>query len=254
MEKLVSLFLLVVVLLFSFTTLVACGDNNSTNTWQNCNHSYSKINSEASCYMGGDATYKCSLCEHTYTKYESSLGHDYVEATCTQAKHCSRCSYTLGSALGHTTENGTCSRCYTYIGKKWTKTEVQNIIKVYDVWVSDINSVGGVSMEIGWENTSSKTIKYIHFYVQPYNAVGDIVYCEIRDHAKFRAHSTGPYNPGYKCYTVYQYSGIVSGMYWENCWYNNTIKYIELYQVRIEYMDGSEVTIGENFIDYVFVS
>ena len=253
MKKLVSLFLLIVVLLLSFTTLVACGDNNSTSTQQNCNHAYSKINSEASCYIGGDATYKCSLCEDTYTKYESALGHDYVEATCTQVKHCSRCSYTLGSALGHTTENGTCSRCYTYIGKKWTKTEIQNTIKVYDVWIDEINSVGGVSMKIGWENTSSKTIKYIHFYVQPYNAVGDIVYCEIRDTAKFRAWSTGPYEPGYKIYKDYGY-GIISGMYWENCWYNNTVSYIELYQIRIEYMDGSEITIGENFIDYVFVS
>ena len=211
--------------------LFACYDNNDTNSSSGpitCNHDYVILKREATCTTGGYATYKCSICDDLCQEYES--------------------------AFGHTTENGTCLACLKYIGKKWTKTEVQKTIKVYDVWVSDINSVGGVSMEIGWENTSSKTIKYIYFYVQPYNAVGDVVYCEIRDHAKFEARSTGPYNPGYKCYTVYEYSGIVSGMYWENCWYNNTIRYIELYQLRIEYMDGSEVTIGEGFIDYVFAS
>lgn len=251
MKKLLSLLLAIFVIISCGNALTGC--NNEFAPQTTCEHSYSKTKSEATCYMGGNATYECSLCGDIYTKYETSLGHDYIEASCLKAKHCSRCDYSVGNALGHTTENGTCSRCYAYIGKKWTKTEVQNTIKVYSVWVSKVNSVGGVSMEIGWENTSSKTIKYIHFYVRPYNAVGDIVYCEIRDHADFRAWATGPFAPGYKAYTVYS-SGIVSGMYWENCWYNNTIKYIELYQIRIEYMDESEVTIGEDFIDYVFVS
>lgn len=242
MKRIVSLFLAIVNLLFCFATLSACA----------CNHSYVKIKSEASCDVGGEATYKCSICGDTYTEYERPLGHDYIEATCTQAKRCARCNASFGAALGHTTENGTCTRCNAFIEKQWTKNEVESTIKVYGVWVSKINSVGGVSMEIGWENTSTKTIKYIYFYVQPYNAVGDIVYCEIRDYAKFIARSTGPYEPGYKCYTVYEYSGIVSGMYWENCWYNNTIRYIELYQIRIEYMDGTEVTIGENYVDYAF--
>jgi hypothetical protein len=119
---LMTTIMLMCVLLFS-----ACNSSSGNNAKpQNCSHTYTKASSEATCYVGGDATYKCSLCGDTYTKYESSTGHDYIEATCTSPKHCSRCDYTYGNALGHTTENGTCSRCNTYIGKKWTKSEVQN--------------------------------------------------------------------------------------------------------------------------------
>lgn len=258
MKRLVPFLMIVIMLVSCVSLFSACGNSSNDNETKpkNCSHAYSKTSSEATCYLGGYATYKCSLCGDSYTKYESSTGHDYIQATCTSPKKCSKCDYTYGNALGHTTDNGTCSRCYTYIGKKWTKSEVQSIIKVYDVWVDEINSAGGVDMEIGWENTSSKTIKYIHFYVEPYNAVGDVVCCEIRDTSKFRAYSTGPYEPGYNCYDVFEYSlgTLISGMHWSCCWYNNTVKYINLYQIKIEYMDGTSVTIGEDAIQYAFVN
>ena len=37
-----------------------------------------------------------------------------------------------------------------------------------------VNTVGGVSFYIYWNNNGSKTIKYIHFFVTPYNRVGDV--------------------------------------------------------------------------------
>lgn len=49
---------------------------------------------------------------------------------------------------------------------------------IWSVQVTEINSVNGVSFEIDWGNLlSDKTIKYIHFDVIPYNAVGDPAKC-----------------------------------------------------------------------------
>ena len=40
-----------------------------------------------------------------------ATGHKWKEATCTTPKTCSVCGTTEGNALGHTTANGTCTRC-----------------------------------------------------------------------------------------------------------------------------------------------
>ena len=40
-----------------------------------------------------------------------SCSHRWVSATCTKPKTCSKCETTSGSALGHTTNSGKCSRC-----------------------------------------------------------------------------------------------------------------------------------------------
>ena len=40
-----------------------------------------------------------------------ALGHSWTNATCTEAKSCSRCGKKSGEPLGHTTDSGTCSRC-----------------------------------------------------------------------------------------------------------------------------------------------
>lgn len=98
MKKIVFL-LLVIIMVMSVTFLSACGSNNNQNVNNNnsdnkqktCSHSYSKTESEATCLQGGYATYKCSLCGDTYEKYESALGHTTSEGTC------SRCGESFGS-------------------------------------------------------------------------------------------------------------------------------------------------------------
>ena len=76
MKRLSSL-ILVIVLLFSIT---ACNDNSTNDTEHNNNTT-------------------------------SGCTHAWVAATCTEAKTCSKCNETQGSALGHTTDSGICSRC-----------------------------------------------------------------------------------------------------------------------------------------------
>ena len=64
------------------------GDKNTTTT---CSHSYSLKETEATCSNGGYATYQCSLCDETKREYESALGHTTTEGTC------SRCGETFGT-------------------------------------------------------------------------------------------------------------------------------------------------------------
>ncbi|MFR5848028.1 MAG: hypothetical protein ACLUFD_00110 [Faecalibacterium sp.] len=59
----------------------------------------------------------------------------------------------------------------------------------------DKNSVGGASPTVYYCNNSSKTIKYITWYMTPYNAVGDAVRCSIRGYSQARGLTTGPIEP-----------------------------------------------------------
>ncbi|MCA0933103.1 hypothetical protein LCM02_11615 [Lutimonas saemankumensis] len=111
---------------------------------------------------------------------------------------------------------------YNLLKKK--KIDIENIA------VSEINSADGVSLVIKWGFFNpKKVIKYIRFYVVPYNAVGDIVRSDIGGKSNSVLEITGPIYPNKK----YDYS------YWENVWYNNTVQCIKLKSVEVIYMDGS---------------
>ena len=126
-----------------------------------------------------------------------------------------------------------------------TENRIENIIRVTKLQVSRPNSAGGVSLYIGFKNMSDKIIKYITFEVVPYNAVGDIVYCDIRDYANFRGQATGPYAKGEGL------AGNNSG-YWDCGWYNYSITDVELGSIYIQYMDGTSIVLSEDELDYVF--
>lgn len=108
-----------------------------------CNHEFDVIESTpASCTTTGHCLYRCAKCgfekeeitprlEHSFIDTDCSspqvckicghtekpLGHEWEEATCTQAKTCRRCNATSGEPLGHEwaeascTEAQTCKRC-----------------------------------------------------------------------------------------------------------------------------------------------
>lgn len=59
----------------------------------------------------------------------------------------------------------------------------------------EMNSVGGVSVNIYYCNNSSKTIKYITWYMTPYNAVNDPVTCSVHGQAQITGKTTGPIEP-----------------------------------------------------------
>ena len=64
-----------------------------------------------------------TACDSENKEVENCI-HEWQEATCTEAKKCSLCSQVSGSKLGHTTQQGTCSRCGEYCGSKtWAMGE-----------------------------------------------------------------------------------------------------------------------------------
>ena len=58
-----------------------------------------------------------------------------------------------------------------------------------------MDTVGGVSAGINYCNNSQKTIKYITWYLTPYNAVGDTVRCTISGRSQVTGKTTGPIVP-----------------------------------------------------------
>lgn len=122
-------------------------------------------------------------------------------------------------------------------------TEAQNSVKITKLAVSTPNSAGGVDVYLNFYNNSDKTIKYANFRVEAYNAVDDPVSCEIRGNSVAGLQYTGP---------VYGYTYSDTDIYWDCIWYNSTIKYCKLVEATIDYMDGTSVTIDEDYIGYLF--
>ena len=118
-------------------------------------------------------------------------------------------------------------------------------IAIYEYYSATPNSVGGVNVIIFWKNISPKDFKYVIFTVKPYNAVDDVVYCTISHEADSRLKVTGPV----KAKNMDEPSSSV----WENVWYNNTIKRIEIEQIDIIYMDNSEESISASEVKEMFI-
>lgn len=94
--------------------------------------------------------------------------------------------------------------------------------------VPGADSAGGVSFEVCFINDSDSEIKYITFHVVPYNAVNDSVGSQYDHQNDVGYRGTGPLGRGKQ-----------GSFFFENCWYNSTIKYAKIVDVDIIYMDES---------------
>lgn len=151
------------------------------------------------------------------------------------------------------------------------------------------NSVGGVSPTVYYKNNTGKQLKYIDFYMTPYNAVNDVVRCEIGQRYAY-GEETGPVDPftgnleksysavaiangqGYSVYTdsngcpyvydkdyhqVYLTTDEVNTMvlneeaYFECMWYNWNIDHIAVPKIVVTYMNGSKQTFSGSNITMV---
>ena len=80
------------------------------------------IDQEATCTVPGQQKRSC-LCGE-FEVQEILAGHEWQEATCTEAGKCTVCGETQGTALGHDMKNASCTRC----GKKTTVVLFENSI------------------------------------------------------------------------------------------------------------------------------
>ncbi|WEK54562.1 MAG: hypothetical protein P0Y55_00325 [Candidatus Cohnella colombiensis] len=125
---------------------------------------------------------------------------------------------------------------------KSAQDKARSVLRVSKIYPSKPNSAGGVDLYILWKNNSDSVIKYARFEVVPYNAVDDVVTSEISGISTFYGRETGPFKKG---------QGSSSDTYWENAWYNSTIKKVKLISVNIEYMDGTELTLKDDDVKYI---
>ncbi len=81
------------------------------------NHQYtSEVIADVTCTEDGQILHICILCGEGYVETVYAAGHYADAATCDFPSTCIDCGATLESALGHTTANGTCTRCGEKIG------------------------------------------------------------------------------------------------------------------------------------------
>jgi len=107
------------------------------------------------------------------------------------------------------------------------------------------NSVGGVDVNITWQNISDKDIKYITFFVEFYNAVGDKVPNDINrllQGASLKA--TGPYRANQSQSTL---------LTWKNVWYNKSIDKTVITKIEVIFMDNSSVSFVSSELDKVCI-
>lgn len=74
-------------------------------------HQWTVIVTQPTCEENGFTTFSC-LCGESFI-YDETLatGHDWMQATCTEAKSCATCGATEGVAKGHNWKGATCSVC-----------------------------------------------------------------------------------------------------------------------------------------------
>ncbi len=127
--------------------------------------------------------------EDTNTNPSSTAcAHTYNPATCTEPQECSKCGETKGSALGHTTSSGTCSRCGEYFSK-WEKRyyvdEFNNPIN--NAFIAPVDTLSGTFSNSA--TTNSKLSAYVRV---------DVEDCQIMlwEHGSnlVKAYSTTDYN------------------------------------------------------------
>lgn len=90
------------------------------------------------------------------------------------------------------------------------------------------DNYGGVKYRIVAANSSPKTIKYILFSANGFNAVGDVQADTISLNTTGQMQAVGPLEPGSR-----------KAGTWGPVWYNQNIKCVRLTGVEITYMDGT---------------
>ena len=117
---------------------------------------------------------------------------------------------------------------------------VKHSIAITSCYLSKADYCGGRDVILGVKNISKKTIKYLVWEGVFYNAVDDMVCCEIRNRYKMRGQVTGPIKPN-----------VWDSYSWDCAIYNHTARRIEITNINIEYMDGTSLNIRGNEIQYL---
>ena len=172
-------------------------------------------------------------------KYNNISGENYL-------------SYDIDDNGNSTSPGQSVAHLYIYYNEKMLVTKYSlyafkivpllsnsDYISIYKIETSEPNNENGVGVSITFSNDNEKAIKYIYFFVTPYNAVNDIVYSEIGGISTIETQMTGPIEKT----ILYIKQGFVTTNA-DNVWYNPNIKYAIINSIKIVYMDNEEVVLN----------
>lgn len=159
----------------------------------------------------------------------TDCNHEYGEPTYVEASYTS-----VGKEVIICSICG--SRSETITGNKISP--VSFCVETYD-----IDFLGGITLHTNIRNNTDKDIKYVHFTLQLFNAVNDVIYSDFHNTASDGSMSwtlTGPLQPEQS--TTLSCTGF----------YNNTFKgSYRLVSYTVIFMDGTQITIDDSTIgDY----
>jgi len=178
---------------------------------------------------------------HTCIESGCVSGRAYNSIYCYSHKQAHKCSV---SSCDNTKTSGSeyCSKhkCEEY-GCKEIKSEkgrfcVEHTIDMrkflrLDSFSFDLNSAGGIELTFAGNNISDKQIKYVRFTLELRNSVGDIIKDEIKDKSTIDLEIVGPIWPKN-----------VALMYEDVIGYNDTCGRLDIDEITIIYMDGTQKT------------
>lgn len=123
---------------------------------------------------------------------------------------------------------------------KQTKSvrKAASVLRISKSELSGPNSAGGCDYKLYFRNVSKKTIKYLDWYGTAYNAVDDPCSCEIRGTSFCSGQCVGPI-----------FSGDDRWASWGCVIYNYSAETIKLDHIRIEYLDGTSVSLSSSSIN-----
>ena len=164
----------------------SCGEKE-TQTISAEGHTFSAWNTtkEATCTVNGSKERSCACGEKETDTIVAS--HAWRDASCTEAKNCSKCGLTDGSALGHTTQFGTCERCGNKISatmkcsnnlpqnftSKYSSSSRGSTTQITDVSFKESGSEIIISVKCKFLNEYASNDSYIAYTITDPN--GDII-------------------------------------------------------------------------------
>lgn len=162
----------------------SCGEKE-TQTISASGHTFSAWNTtkEATCTVNGSKERSCACGEKETDTIVAS--HAWKDATCTEAKNCSKCGLTDGSALGHTCSIGTCTCCNTTLSPTvnlpstpmtvWCDNDCS--IKITELSYK-FDSFGNLIISFSGEKTYGKDGNFMGFSYKVIDEDGYVVYTD----------------------------------------------------------------------------
>ena len=162
-----------------------------------CEHTWEiveSLSSSPTCKKDGVTIYQCDFCKALKREDVDALGHIGGEATCTQAKICTRCQNAYGETLGHIGGEATCTQAKFCNRCSQPYGETLGHLKAYHGEKAATCTESGhtayyVCMREGCDyETEKKIIPPAHFYVD-----NQCVYCPEQSALNYKLSSDETY-------------------------------------------------------------